>query len=237
MTRTSIASSMAAWFGGVMIGALVLGGTRVQSDAPAASEPAPIGDVAAPESAPPGGPQEGVKVHGSWTIEVRDPDGRTTDYREFENALVATGITFLNNTLSRTTTFGRWSILLVGNTGLNACLIPTNIETSCALDEVDDPTTGTNRFKTLTISTPTTGPNANKLVLQGTAIAAVDGNVATVATVTASCPGSVTFTPDACGDATGEATPGGQFALSNLTTPVVVLAGQQILATVAISWS
>jgi hypothetical protein len=35
--------------------------------------------------------QEGIKVHGHWTIEVRDPDGRLVERRQFENALVPTG--------------------------------------------------------------------------------------------------------------------------------------------------
>ena len=36
--------------------------------------------------APSGGPAEGIKVHGHWTIEVRDPDGTLVTHREFEKA-------------------------------------------------------------------------------------------------------------------------------------------------------
>ena len=35
-----------------------------------------------------GGPQEGIKVHGHWTITVRNPDGTIASTREFENALL-----------------------------------------------------------------------------------------------------------------------------------------------------
>ena len=33
------------------------------------------------------GTQEGIKVHGHWTIEVRNPDGKVVTHTEFENAL------------------------------------------------------------------------------------------------------------------------------------------------------
>lgn len=35
-----------------------------------------------------GGPSEGIKVHGHWTIEVRNPDGSLASRHEFKNALV-----------------------------------------------------------------------------------------------------------------------------------------------------
>src|SRR5437660_9651652 len=38
--------------------------------------------------------QEGIKVHGHWTIEVRGPDGRLVERRQFENALVPSTRTF-----------------------------------------------------------------------------------------------------------------------------------------------
>ena len=34
------------------------------------------------------GQHEGIKVHGHWTIEVRNPDGKLVSHTEFENALV-----------------------------------------------------------------------------------------------------------------------------------------------------
>src|ERR1700722_13311663 len=37
------------------------------------------------------GPQEGIKSHGHWTIEVKNPDGRLVPHREFENALTPAG--------------------------------------------------------------------------------------------------------------------------------------------------
>jgi hypothetical protein len=37
------------------------------------------------------GKHEGIKVHGHWTIEVRNPDGAVVTHREFENSLVTNG--------------------------------------------------------------------------------------------------------------------------------------------------
>src|SRR6476660_2101480 len=38
-----------------------------------------------------GGPKEGIKVHGHWTIDVRNADGTLATHREFENALQISG--------------------------------------------------------------------------------------------------------------------------------------------------
>ncbi|HSP63214.1 MAG TPA: hypothetical protein VLQ90_09555, partial [Pyrinomonadaceae bacterium] len=38
-----------------------------------------------------GGQKEGIKVHGHWTIDVRNPDGTLVTHREFENDLQADG--------------------------------------------------------------------------------------------------------------------------------------------------
>src|SRR5437879_3747133 len=51
--------------------------------APPEMEAVPAEQVAA---APAGGPQEGIQVHGAWTIDVREPDGTLVEHREFENA-------------------------------------------------------------------------------------------------------------------------------------------------------
>ena len=34
-----------------------------------------------------GGPREGIKVHGHWTIVVKNPDGTVAQRREFDNDL------------------------------------------------------------------------------------------------------------------------------------------------------
>jgi hypothetical protein len=63
----------------------------------------------------------GVKVHGHWTIVVRNPDGTVTDRRDFENSLAFGGAYLLQNILGGTVTPGAWAISLgaqlPGNTG------------------------------------------------------------------------------------------------------------------------
>jgi hypothetical protein len=52
------------------------------TEAPAKKPVQPAGQ------SPAKGQHEGIKVHGHWTIEVRNPDGRLVSHTEFENALV-----------------------------------------------------------------------------------------------------------------------------------------------------
>ena len=62
-----------------------------------------------------GGNHEGIKVHGHWTIEVRNPDGALVTHREFENSIFSGssgGATLLSLMLSRQTLAGPWEIVL-----------------------------------------------------------------------------------------------------------------------------
>jgi len=55
---------------------------------PQATTAAPVSPAHQPSAK---GQHEGVKVHGHWTIEVRNPDGKLVSHTEFENALVQPG--------------------------------------------------------------------------------------------------------------------------------------------------
>ena len=51
----------------------------------------------------PGGPNEGIRIRGEWTIEVRNPDGSLASRHEFKNALVpGQGDAILARLLGRT---------------------------------------------------------------------------------------------------------------------------------------
>ncbi|MGA7340779.1 MAG: hypothetical protein WBE72_14845 [Terracidiphilus sp.] len=66
------------------------------------------------------GKQEGIKVHGHWTIEVKNPDGKLVTHREFENKLVTgsnAGNLFLSTVLGRTVVTGPWLIALGNSLG------------------------------------------------------------------------------------------------------------------------
>jgi hypothetical protein len=56
--------------------------------AAAPTKAVPAVQPAAPAKRQPGGNHEGIHVHGHWTIEVRNPDGRLVSHTEFENSLV-----------------------------------------------------------------------------------------------------------------------------------------------------
>ena len=59
-----------------------------------------------------GGTQEGIKVHGHWVIEVRNPDGGLVERREFDNALAPGGPQLLAQWLLRSGSPARWVIEL-----------------------------------------------------------------------------------------------------------------------------
>jgi len=74
--------------------------------------PPPAKPAASPaEETPARGKQEGIKVHGYWTIEVRNPDGSVVSHTEFENSYLG-GSGVLPCMLSRCGTFGEWGIVL-----------------------------------------------------------------------------------------------------------------------------
>jgi hypothetical protein len=73
-----------------------------------------------------GGPSEGIKVHGHWTITVRDPDGGIVSRRDFENALISDdygGNGLLAALLTRNVTTGLWTVSLNASTGPSACVV------------------------------------------------------------------------------------------------------------------
>ena len=60
-----------------------------------------------------GGPEEGIRVHGHWTIVIENPDGAVVSQHEFENSLVNTGPDLLAQLLARMATPGAWEINLL----------------------------------------------------------------------------------------------------------------------------
>lgn len=90
----------------------------MKSQTVAARDAAETSQGASDEKASPGGPQEGIKVHGHWTIVVRNADGGVASRHEFENALTSGGALTLAALLTQSqSTAPTWSIILDGNTG------------------------------------------------------------------------------------------------------------------------
>src|SRR5882762_9418538 len=69
-----------------------------------------------------GGPHEGIKVHGHWSIDIRKPDGTLVKHNEFENALQDDGKSFLAQSLARVAPVLTWNIqLIAGNAIASSC--------------------------------------------------------------------------------------------------------------------
>jgi hypothetical protein len=61
------------------------------------------------------GMDTGIKVHGHWVIEVKNPGGKVTARREFENAIQPTGMSYLASLLAANNSPGALSIVLNGS--------------------------------------------------------------------------------------------------------------------------
>ena len=170
------------------------------------------------DAPPPGGPSEGIKVHGRWTIDILNPDGSLVSHYEFENAFAnhLGGSTFMNGVLSRSKRVGNWQISLAGSPACYANGAP------CWIVEPGTPIEG----GVLSVATPTTGPNAGKFVLSGSTTAPRAAQISVVQTGTDDCPAVGTCTVSSFG-----------FTQKVLTAPIDLAEGQIIQVTVVISFS
>ena len=184
-------------------------------------------------AAPSAQQQEGIKVHGDWVIEVRNPDGSLVNRYEFKNALVGAGHTVLSRLLARTGSSGGWQVLLSDDAQQNPCKTGTS-RAPCMSGEVP-PTTNTEFgwvFNTLQVGNPQTpaGPDTTKVQLSGTVTASFDGSIQQVTTALHSC------TPDTLPVACDR---GSTFDFSSrvLAAPIAVAAGQIVQFKVIFSFS
>ena len=171
------------------------------------------------------GSREGIKVHGHWTIEVRNYDGTLDTHREFENSLAGGGDYALSTVFARTNSVGLWQINLRGG-------CPGSLNGSdCIIQENASPQIGAVVFKGLTISTPATN-GLYAVQLSGTARASATGQITGVQTLINVCQGG------GCAPATsgGIVTAGYLFSQATIT-PINVASGQSIDVTVVFSFS
>jgi len=181
----------------------------------------------------PGGPQEGIKVHGHWVIEVRNPDGGLVTRREFNNALV--GADALVRVLSRTNSAGRWVISFSG--GSSSTPSPCTGGT-CVITEGTGAVLFSNEVLVGTDLTlvPTTAAPAN-LVLKGSGTVPASGTIGSVLTWFGLCPNSVA--PQSPCQYVG---PTGGFLFTGASAPAKftaapVVAGQIVQITVTFTFS
>lgn len=123
------------------------------------------------------GPRESIQIRGSWTIDVREPDGRLASRHEFRNHLANTGPGALAALLSGDGSVGGWYLALAGTYAVESN--NTRLDSRPAV------------FKTLSITNVGGG-----VVLKGTVTAQQDGSFSQVNSGVFLC-GS-TVSPAAC---------------------------------------
>lgn len=162
-----------------------------------------------------------IKVHGNWIVQVKD-HGRLVKTVRFHNDLSG-GATKLVQLLSRQKSMGQWMILVLpamcGADGSNFCWIDEGIPGTVA------------QTHTVTVTTPTSGPDDGKLVLKATLTPTKDASITDVRTSTVECDPSVAPATPCNGNGFGG------FSGRTLPTPISVVAGQQVLITVKYSFS
>jgi len=221
----------------VLLGTAGISVAQSSKAAPTASKAAPAAQKPSLANPAAKGLSTGIKVHGHWVIEVKNPDGTVAAHRDFENSLVQPA-TLLANVLSRQAQLGYWSIVLApsnGNTspcsatGL-ACFIVENGE-SCNIAAV----AAEDCF--VTMQAPVAS-NGGTVTLAGSAPASFAGTIVTVATDVMECP----IGPDSTLGCVENGGPGVAFTSASSTStppafaPVTVAAGQTISATVTFSF-
>ena len=72
-------------------------------------------------AAQPGAASEGIKVHGDWTIEVRNPDGSLASRHRFQNALTTNGAANLTGLLASQKVACAWGVVVRGSSTADNC--------------------------------------------------------------------------------------------------------------------
>ncbi|RSK28301.1 hypothetical protein EJF36_16330 [Bacillus sp. HMF5848] len=163
------------------------------------------------------GQQEGIEVHGNWTIEILNEDGSIANKKSFENAL-AGGEKVIAEVLTRQSTPGSWSIWLSGTNG--PCETDNGAPQPCSIYEPQ-----------LNITVPSSGENEDKIVLSGTTTAEIDHFINQVGTFIGTCGPDVA--PEDC-----SSNPSSWFTRHYMDSSdsISVSAGQQVNVTVVLSF-
>jgi len=169
-------------------------------------------------AAPPMGSK--VTVHGEWTIIVRNKHHKIVARRHFENALVPSGAAVLARLLSRASAAGSWGV---------------NIGFGAIVDSINTASDSPPFYKNLTVTAPTSGPDANKVVLSGTATPSADTTINNVDTYLGECTGPATA--GCVSPASSQFTHKVLDGLNGDPAAVPVAAGQQVAVTVKLSFS
>jgi hypothetical protein len=183
-------------------------------------------------AAPAAQSREGIKVHGDWTIEVRNPDGTLVGRHEFKNALVAgAGDVALAGLLGRLYSTGQWRVDLDGTARI--CQDPDGRSVCISTESPLIPGAESWMFPTLRVAATYGGTTTE---LTGTITARFDGNITNVSSFLMLC--YRTVSPALCG--TGDLGNVDSFlrvTQKALPSPISVAAGQIVQFKVVLSFS
>ena len=191
---------------------------------------------------------EGLKMHGHWVIDVRNPDGTLAEHRDFENSIQFGGQAYLIGLMAGYIVPSDYGIDLVSNgaanppctaNGTEACFIVRSLSTSPGNFACQIGACSANLTYTFNQSI---GSNSS-MVLAGSITANQAGVIGAVATLAGGCPSTATQTslatvsPATCNAST--AVPPSVIVVTgtNLAAPINVVSGQLIQVTVTISFS
>jgi hypothetical protein len=119
--------------------------------------------------------RESIKVHGHWTLEVRNPDGQVATHREFGSSLIPnSGPSVLSSCLNGCTPSWSFAILQASQNTICGSLPLPNNPLVCRLP-----------------ATASLGPNGTSFVLIGTITAAGAGSITSVESDEYSAPGGL----------------------------------------------
>jgi hypothetical protein len=174
---------------------------------------------------------DGIKVHGRWTIDVRNADGTLASHNEFDNALVTPGAVTLAALLSRQTTVRGWRLALQrGSNGPCTRTLTPGTPLPCYIVEPGfsiPPNDDGIYFPTLALRQIETSPgsgNFDALELAGDVTAALDDQIQVVFS-------TISFNQAIFGVA------GMNFSTRFLSPALIVAAGQRIYVKVVFSFS
>lgn len=197
---------------------------------------------------------QGLKVHGHWVINVRDPDGTLREHREFDNSLEVSAQGFLVGLLGGYLVPGDWMIVIGAQSGAGPC---TATYQFCGLihNAATYPAQGYCGVYYCTGSTLNYTYNFGSgglggpfsIVLNGTITSNQTGTIGSVYTLLNTCaniafsgsanPSSIeTSSPATCVTQTTPASWYGPFTDTNIT-PVAVTSGQLVQVIVTITFS
>ena len=164
---------------------------------------------------------DGIKVHGQWTIDVRNADGTLASHNEFENACWECG-NALSLMMTRQLTPWQWGVLLtsytVASTTGGPCRNPNTLTPFyCSVQEGTSGNNNGQTFLTLTVSSTADG----RTHLAGNFTASFDGSINLVHSTVVPIDGSQAW----------------RFSERFLPTPIQVAAGQRVYVTVSFSFS